>query len=374
MKARRITVWPSLPLGVYMRARVKTLPFPLEDANSRLFSRARHGLHRGLKELGFEPGDKVLAPAYHHGSEIEAMRQAGITPVFYDVDSNLEPDQDQLEALRDDSVKALYIVHYFGVPQDVTRWRSWCDGHGLFLIEDAAMAWLSSVNGRPIGSFGDLAIFCLYKTFGLPDGGSLISARPPSGPDSKRDVCLKQVAIRHASWLAQRYRPVSHVHGVLSGRSKRPSRLAPGMGMEFDLGDPRTSPCSSTVRLIPRVADVGAAARRRQNYQLLLRELGELVPPIFSTLPAGASPVGFPIRVESERQSDLVQILDRHGIVGARFWPDPHPSLPKSMYQRSDWFRQNCIVLPLHQEVVTGDLERAVHAVSLWAKGNVGSY
>jgi dTDP-4-amino-4,6-dideoxygalactose transaminase len=369
MKARRITVWPTLPLRVYARAPLEVLPFPLEEPASRLFSRARHGLYLGIKELGLQAGDMVLAPAYHHGSEIEALREAGLIPIFYDVDSNLEPEQGQLEELRTGGVKALYIVHYFGVPQDVSRWRSWCDEHGLFLIEDAAMAWLSSANGRPIGSFGDLAIFCLYKTFGLPDGGSLISARPPPRPDSKSDPCLKQVAIRHASWLAQRYRPVAHVHGFLSERSKSPSRLAPGMGMEFDLGDPNTSPCSSTVRLLPKIADMGAAERRRANFQLLRRELGETVAPLFSSLPSGASPVGFPIRVESDRQRDLVQILDHHGIVGARFWPEPHPSVPNSGYERSVWLRTNCLVLPVHQEVVEADLERTVHAVLLWANG-----
>jgi hypothetical protein len=374
MKARRITVWPTLPLGVYARAPVTALPFPLEDPASRLFSRARHGLYQGVRQLGLKPGDKVLAPAYHHGSEIEALRQAGIIPVFYDVDSNLEPVQGELEELRNERVKALYIVHYFGVPQDVARWKSWCDASGLFLIEDAAMAWLSSADGRPIGSFGDLAIFCLYKTFGLPDGGSLISARPPQGPDSKRDLCLKQIAIRHASWLAQRFGPVAQMHGLLSGRSKRPSRLAPGIGLEFDLGDPMVSPCSSTVGLLPRVADVGAAASRRENYRFLLRELGESIEPVFSTLPSGASPVGFPIRVESNRQSDLVESLDRHGIVAARFWPEPHPSLPQAVYERSDWFRRNCIVLPVHQELVPADLERTVYAVSLWAKGKSGSF
>jgi perosamine synthetase len=108
MKGRRITVWPTLPLGVYTRAPAKELPFPLGEVNSRLFSRARHGLYGGVQELGLKPRQKILVPAYHHGSEIEALRRAGLTPVYYDVDDNLEPEGEQLERLQDPAVRALY--------------------------------------------------------------------------------------------------------------------------------------------------------------------------------------------------------------------------------------------------------------------------
>jgi perosamine synthetase len=258
------------------------------------------------------------------------------------------------------------------VPQNVARWRSWCDERNLFLIEDAAMAWLSSYDGRPIGSFGHLAIFCLYKTFGLPDGGALVAEPPPPAPDSTPDPCLKQVAIRHASWLAQRYGVAGRVHGALRGHAS-PSRLAPEAGQEFDLGDPTVSPCSSTIRLLPKIVDARAAARRRENYDLLRRELGDRVDPVFSRIGPGASPVGFPFRADSARQPQLLHILERNGIVGARFWPEPHPSLGDSGYERSASLRANCIVLPVHQEVRVAELERAVHAVSMWARGGAGT-
>ena len=121
-------------------------------------------------------GDEVLVPAYHHGSEIEALVRAGVKCRFYEASETLEPVTRELEAALTPRTRALLIVHYIGFPQDSDRWRRWCDEHGLLLLEDAAQAWLASASGRPVGSFGDLSVFCLYKTFGFPDGSALVTA------------------------------------------------------------------------------------------------------------------------------------------------------------------------------------------------------
>ena len=133
----------------------------------------------GVKALGFKPGDVILVPAYNHGSEIEALVRAGIVCRFYDVGQHLEPDEENLEALLDTHVRALYLIHYLDLPQDAARWWAWCDERGLLLIEDAAQTWLSWHDGTPVGSHDDLSIFCLYKTFGLPEGAAVISRSPP---------------------------------------------------------------------------------------------------------------------------------------------------------------------------------------------------
>jgi hypothetical protein len=53
----------------------------------------------GVKALGIELGDETLAPAYQHGSEIEALVRAGIVCRFYDIGHSLEPDEKELETL-----------------------------------------------------------------------------------------------------------------------------------------------------------------------------------------------------------------------------------------------------------------------------------
>ena len=142
-----LSVWPPLPPAVHIRPPIPRLPFPLEAPTCRLFGRVPHALHVGVRQLGLGPGDEVLAPAYHHGAEIEALRQAGIVCRWYDAHGNLEPDEDELDALMSERVRSLYLVHYLGFPQDAARWRRWCDDRGLLLIEDATQAWLSVRDG-----------------------------------------------------------------------------------------------------------------------------------------------------------------------------------------------------------------------------------
>lgn len=348
-----LDVWPPLPFEPYARRPSKKLPFPLEEPGCRIFSLARQGLLTGLKALGLEPGDEVLVPAYHHGSEVEALLQAGLVCRFYDAGQRLEPNGKDLEALLGARVRALYLTHYLGLPQDAARWRRWCDERGLLLIEDAAQAWLSSRDGTPVGWHGDLSIFCLYKTFGLPDGAAVLSHTPPEPPSHERRAGVKRVALRHVSYLAQRW-------GWLAELRRR-LRHTGGSERDFELGDPDRSPYAITEFLLPRVTDPTAHAARAANYEFLLERLGRFVPECFAHLPEGASPFAFPIR--SDRREDLLDRLTRRGITALSFWLVPHPCLPVADFPRAAALRNSIIALPVHQELGIRELERIVDAV-----------
>ena len=156
-----LSVWPPLPLTIYFRRRSDDRPFPLDDERCRLYARARHALWQGVQAIGLRPGDEVLVPAYHHGSEIESLIRAGLVCRFYEATATLAPDRAELEELLSPSTRALYLIHYLGFAQDASRWRRWCDEHGLLLLEDAAQAWLATCDGNPAGSCGDLSSICL---------------------------------------------------------------------------------------------------------------------------------------------------------------------------------------------------------------------
>src|SRR6266498_5145150 len=95
----RLDVWPPLSPVSHLRPPAGTGQFPLAEPGVALFARARHGLFLGVRALGLLPGDEILAPAYHHGSEIEALVQAGLEPRFYEATETLEPDEAELEQL-----------------------------------------------------------------------------------------------------------------------------------------------------------------------------------------------------------------------------------------------------------------------------------
>ena len=225
--------------------------------------------------MGLKPGDEVLIPAYHHGSEVEALLRAGVTCRFYDVSETLEPDERELEARSGSRTRALYLIHYFGFPQDVVRWRAWCDERGLLLFEDVALAWLGSAGDKPLGSFGDVSIFCLYKTLGLPDGGALAMRSHSAQRDGPRRVGLRQLLFLHARWLESRNRLAARVNATVAPlASDEPVADA---SQEFVLDARGELPTAATTFALPRLADAAIAARRRANYQILLEELLELV-------------------------------------------------------------------------------------------------
>ncbi len=358
LKPHRLGIWPTLP-PTRWRRKSSPLPFPLEEPGFRLYSRARHGLWQGVGALGLGQGDSVLAPAYHHGSEIEALQRAGIHCRFYEVDEDLQPDEGRLEELLSPDVRALYLIHYFGVPQAADRWRQWCDRHDLLLIEDAAMAFLASWDGRPVGSFGDLAIFCLYKSFALPDGGAVIcSARSMSGPRrAPRASGLRSSMRRTGSWLEQRSSFVSTLHGMVDGDLERE------WDPDLKLGDPSTPAARMTSVLIPRLVDPAAAERRRSNYRFLEGELGDRLHPLFSSIPDGASPAALVFRMDGDEQRRARSELRQRGVRLDNFWLTPHPSVPDEGSERSRSFRSSVVGLPVHQELRDVDLEQIVTSV-----------
>jgi hypothetical protein len=246
------------------------------------------------------------------------------------------------------------ITHYFGFPQDAPRWRRWCDDNGRLLLEDAAHALLASIDGTPVGAFGDLAIFCLYKSFGLPDGGAIVLRRAPPEPVGRREVRVPMLLVEHAAWLSGRRRAVARA----AQRARRDRPYDPFE--DFALGRPRPASVATRV-VLPRVCDADAARIRRRHHRELSAELGPLVHPAFASLPPGAAPLLLPVATADKPR--LVAQLHRAGIRALDLWSTPHPSLPAPRFPAAAVLRRSMVGLPVHQELRAGDLEAILAAV-----------
>ncbi|MGI8573288.1 MAG: DegT/DnrJ/EryC1/StrS family aminotransferase [Solirubrobacteraceae bacterium] len=357
----RLAVPPPLAPAVYARRPALDLPFPLDQPGCVLFARGRHAIWHGIRALNLPPDAEVLVPAYHCGSEVEALLRAGVGCRFYEATDSLEPDEDELGQLLDERVVALYLIHYLGFPQDVLHWRRWCDARNLLLIEDAAQGWFGMTDGRPMGSSGDLSIFTFYKTVGVPDGAALLQREPLPPPAHRPSLRLATLAIRHAEWLLARSPRLTDLEDRLSHELKRVHRgVDPAMSTTL-LGDPDSPPSRMTSFLLPRLVDPAAAERRRTNYQRLLEELGDVVATPFATLPAGACPWAF--MVDTDDKQTFMERLLRHRIRGLDFWSAPHASLPADQFPGAGALRSRLVGLPVHQELEERDLARLAPAV-----------
>jgi CelD/BcsL family acetyltransferase involved in cellulose biosynthesis len=367
MRQPFVRIWPPLPPSVYVRRPRESLPFPLEEESCEIFVNARHGLLHGARALGLERGDEVLMPAYHHGTEVEALIAAGVVCRFYDATESLEPDEAVLDGLLTERTRALYVIHYYGFPQDCARWRAWCDDRGLLLLEDAAQAWLATSGGVPVGTAGDLAIFCLYKSVGIPDGGAVVSRVPVRAAETGGRKGVAPAANLHAAWLAARSRTAAEVRHALPGAPRRPASTSVAVETDaaraehiFGLVDDG-APASSVSRfLVRRLADPRVALRRRANFELLLAGLDGRVPDAFAHVPDGASPLVFPF--ETDDVEGTVERFWRAGVEAAPFWTALHPALPIDDFPNALAWRRRFVALPVHQELRAGDIERIAAA------------
>ena len=357
----RLAVPPPLPPTVYSSRPALKLPFPLDQPGCVLFARGRHAIWHGVRALELPPDAEVLMPAYHCGTEVEAMLRAGVGCRFYEASDSLAPDEDELAELLDERVVGLYLIHYLGFPQDVLRWRRWCDAHGLLLIEDAAQGWFGTIDGRPMGSFGDLSIFTFYKTLGVPDGAAILQRSGLQAPARRGALRLGTVGIRHAEWLLSRSALLTGLADGLRSELQRVHREFDPAMSSYVLGDPDSPPSRTTRFLLPRLVDPTVADRRRANYERLLEEFGDAVAKPFARPADGACPWAF--MIDTEDKQGFMERLLRHRIRALNFWSEPHPSLRADQFPRAGSLRAQLVGLPVHQELRERDLARLGPAV-----------
>lgn len=138
------------------------------------FAKARSALKFGLQALGACPGDSVLIPDYICNVVWHPIRQLGLQIVTYPIDDHLSPDWSELERIqRRHSAWAILMVHYFGQPQNLNDFLSFCHRHDLKLIEDNAHGHQGKYQGRLLGTLGDFGISSPRKFLDVSIGGCL---------------------------------------------------------------------------------------------------------------------------------------------------------------------------------------------------------
>lgn len=131
-------------------------------------------LHLALVALGIGEGDEVIVPDLTFAASANTVIHAGARPVLVDVD----PDTwcvsvEAIERAITPRTRAIMPVHVFGRPAPMTEIRALADKHGLYVIEDAAEAHGAMYDGKPVGSFSDVASFSFFanKIITTGEGG-----------------------------------------------------------------------------------------------------------------------------------------------------------------------------------------------------------
>lgn len=116
-----------------------------------------------LHDFGAKRGDEVIIPALSFVATGNAVLQAGLKPVFADVDrKTLNIDVTRIEELINERTRAIMPVHLMGKPAEMDTINEIARRHGLYVIEDAAEAHGAVYKGKNAGALGDMGAFSLY--------------------------------------------------------------------------------------------------------------------------------------------------------------------------------------------------------------------
>jgi len=135
-------------------------------------------LEIALRCMRLRAGDEVLVPTNTFSSTAAAVISAGGKPVFTDIDpKTLCIDVENVQENSTSKTKGVVVVHVGGlICPDIKAIREVGDDNKLFLIEDAAHAHGSSIDGEPAGSLGDVGCFSFYPTKVMTTGeGGMIT-------------------------------------------------------------------------------------------------------------------------------------------------------------------------------------------------------
>jgi dTDP-4-amino-4,6-dideoxygalactose transaminase len=134
-------------------------------------------LHTALAALGVGPGQEVIVPAYLWVSVAAAVINLGAIPVLADIDDTFCLDPVDVAARITPRTTGIVVVHMSGAPADVKAIAKVARRHGLFLLEDCAQCAGGSVDGKHVGTFGDIGIFSfqMNKNMTCGEGGCLVT-------------------------------------------------------------------------------------------------------------------------------------------------------------------------------------------------------
>jgi dTDP-4-amino-4,6-dideoxygalactose transaminase len=298
-------------------------------------------------------------PAYLPAKLYRTILAAGYALRSYDITPDCELDPSEIAALVDPDTLAIFVIHYFGLPADLTAVRELATRRGIFLIEDCALALSGRSQGRPLGTVGDCALFSVRKMLLLPEGGFLVLNRKerPFVPSHSAPVSSLYTAHRFLQTRAKR------LYSWLSA-GRDPLRLArcPATGYIRLDEDHRikVADISRLSRVIAGAVDLEKVARRRRSNYLRLLEGVRGVPhltPLRPTLPDGVVPYSLPVRVADGRRDSVREDLRRIGFGCGAGWPES-PFDPRARVARD--LAQNLLELPVHHLMTQRQITRVL--------------
>jgi dTDP-4-amino-4,6-dideoxygalactose transaminase len=384
---------PALGWATFAGRKRSPLPSVLDNRDIRFTTSGRAAIALALRALNVRTGDRVLVPTYHCPTMIAPVVAIGAEPVFFAIDATGAPRIDNLGSSDLRGVRAMIAAHYFGLPQPMARLRSFCDDHGIALIEDCAHALFGMSDGRAVGQWGDYAIASLTKFLPVMDGGCLVAAQGFAGAQDLMPLStgaeLKSFA--NAVEIGARYgrtvglsRVLSQLFALASRLRGRPSDPLPEIypfpapnGIDkwladFESPSRELRSASWWTRWTVRHAHRGRiVVLRRRNYAILA-DLFKDVPGVRALQPVlseSAAPYVFPLEVD---RPDAIYMQVRAAGIPVFRWDEVWPSCPTIAGDLGRRWATHVFQIGCHQDLRPADLADMARVLSALVTSGTG--
>ena len=120
---------------------------------------------------------EVITTPFTFAATPHVLTWNNITPIFCDIDAEtMNIDANKIESMITPHTTAILPVHVFGTPCDVEKIQDIADRYGLKVIYDAAHTFGVEIDGRSIGTFGDISMLSFHATklYHTVEGGALV--------------------------------------------------------------------------------------------------------------------------------------------------------------------------------------------------------
>jgi dTDP-4-amino-4,6-dideoxygalactose transaminase len=353
--------------------------FPFDARRRWYFYRARNAIYHLFRALrATTPSLTVLAPDYNSGNEVLAMHAAGATIRYCHIGRDLRLDPGEVEQLCDRyAPDVLYVIHYVGWPQPMAALVDLCRRRGIRLVEDCALALLSNDGDRPLGSFGDWSVFCLYKTLPLPNGSILVQNVRDEAVEKAIDaVPLRSAGVRPAIGRGAELMIV-HLRSRADGLGWMLHQMKLGAGraasalrvpnanvgdIGFDIADVDLAMSPVSMRVLRRLDFDDIRARRVANYRQLADRMRGHVTPLFPDLPGGVCPLFFPILVPNKHEAALA--LQARGVDALEFWNEGVELNGCEPGAAERFLHPHVLELPVHQDLTAAHIDYVARQVA----------
>ena len=337
------------PLGKNVNEFENELAAKVGSKSAAALSSGTAAIHMALKAAGVGEGDIVFCQSLTFSASANPIIYQNAIPVF--IDSNYETWNMDPKALEEafekyPEVKAVIVVHLYGLSADMDKIVELCKKHNVVLIEDAAESLGTTYKEKHTGTFGEYGIFSFNgnKIITTSGGGMLVS-------DNEERIAKVRF------WATQARDKARHYQHSEIGFNYRMSNIVAGIGRgQLKVLDKRVE-------------------KKKYIFEYYKRELGNLEGIEFMPINEWNEPNYWLSCITLNgkvRPLDIMEALEKDNIESRPIWKPMHlqPFFEKYDYigeDVSEKLFENGVCLPSDTKMTDGDLERIVKIIKgLW--------